>query len=41
MQDTIELAMNTTRKAHAVVLQDMEKGSINWEQLDLRKKNQK
>ena len=35
MQDAIELSMNTSRKAHVVVFQDMEKGKINWEQLDL------
>ena len=35
MQDAIELSLNTARKAHTVVLQDMEKGKINWEQLNL------
>ena len=38
MQNAIELSMNTARKAHAVVLQDMETGKINWEQLDLVEK---
>ena len=33
MQDAIELSMNT-RKAHAAVLQDMERGKVSWEQLD-------
>ena len=38
MQDAIELSMNTARKAHAVVLQDMERGKVSWEQLDLVEK---
>ena len=41
LQDAIELSMNTARKAHAAVLQDMEKGKVSWEQLDLVGKNQK
>ena len=38
IQDAIELSMDTARKAHAAVLQDMERGKINWEQLDLVEK---
>ena len=38
MQDAIELSMNTARKAHAAVLQDMERGKVSWEELDLVEK---
>ena len=38
MQDAIDLSMNTARKAHAAVLQDMERGKVSWEQLDLVEK---
>ena len=38
MQDAIELSMNTARKVHAAVLQNMERGNVSWEQLDLVKK---
>ena len=38
MQDAIELSMNTARKALAAVLQDMERGKVSWEQLNLVEK---
>ena len=30
MQDAIELSFPTAKRAHACVLQEMEKGTINW-----------
>ena len=35
MQDAIELSLGTARKAHAVVLQEMEKGKFTWNEPDL------
>ena len=38
MQDAIELSLGTFRKAHAVVLQEMEKGQFTWNDPDLVEK---
>ena len=38
MQDAIELSMNTARKAHAAVLQDMERGKLDWSKPELVEK---
>ena len=38
MQDAIELSPNTARRAHAAVLQEMERGKVSWSQIDLVEK---
>ena len=38
MQDAIELSLGTAQKAHAVVLQEMEKGKFTWNEPDLVEK---
>ena len=38
MQDAIELSLGTAPKAHAVVLQEMEKGKFTWNDFDLVEK---
>ena len=38
MQDAIELSLGTARKAHAVVLQEMEKGRFTWNDTNLVEK---
>ena len=38
MQDAIELSLGTARKAHVVVLQEMEKGKFTWNEFDLVEK---
>ena len=38
MQDAIELNIMTARRAHAAVLQEIEKGKISWDRLDLIEK---
>ena len=34
MQDVIELSLGTARRAHAAILQEMEKGKLSWEDSD-------
>ena len=34
MQDCIELSFPTTRRAHGMILQEMEKGNVDWTQTD-------
>ena len=34
MQDAIELSTSTARRAHAAVLQEMERGKVNWIDLE-------
>ena len=34
MQDAIELSASTARKAHAAVLQELERGKVDWENLE-------
>ena len=38
MQDAIELSANTARRAHAAVLQEMERGKLSWAEPDLVEK---
>ena len=38
MQDAIELSLGTAQKAHAVILQEMEKGEFTWNDPDLVEK---
>ena len=35
MQDAAELNFPTVKRAHAAVLQEIERGKVNWDQLDL------
>ena len=35
MQDAVELSSSTARQAHAAVLQEVEKGRVDWSRLDL------
>ena len=39
MQDAIELNIQTSKRAHAAVLQEIERGWANWQQLDVLKNN--
>ena len=32
IQDCIELSFQTARRAHGMILQEMEKGSVDWTQ---------
>ena len=41
MQDAIELNIQTAKRAHAAVLQEIERGRADWRQLDVLEKNQK
>ena len=34
MQDAVELNFPTVKRAHAAVLQEIEKGKLNWDQLE-------
>ena len=34
MQDAIELNFQTAKRVHAIVLQDIEKGKVTWDNLD-------
>ena len=38
MQDAIELSANTARRAHAAVLQEIERGKLSWADPDLVEK---
>ena len=38
MQDAIELSASTARRAHAAVLQEMERGKLTWLEPDLVEK---
>ena len=38
MQDAVELSSSTARRAHAAVLQEVEKGRVDWSRLDLIEK---
>ena len=38
MQDTIELNIQTAKRAHAAVLQEIEGGRADWQQLDVLEK---
>ena len=38
MQDAAELNFSTVKRAHAAVFQEIERGKVNWDQLDLVEK---
>ena len=38
MQDAIELNIQTAKRAHAAVLQEIERGRADWRQLDVLEK---
>ena len=40
MQDAIEVNIQTSKRAHAAVLQEIERGWANWQQLYVLKKQQ-
>ena len=39
MQDAIELNIQTAKRAHAAVLQEIERGRADWRHLDVLEKN--